>query len=165
MTFEEIFKQAKASSANYDVSKIDGHLAVQVNIIGEGSGIFYIELKDHKVYTEPYEYYDRDCILIASADDFLKMADGKMDPVAAYTKGVLKVEGSIDKALEFSKILKTAKTASKSAEKPAKEKAEKAAGKSADKPAEKAETKPAEKAETKPADKPAEKTEAKKKKK
>ena len=90
-----------------------GHLAVQVNIVGEGQGAFYIELLNGKVYVEPYEYYDRDCIFIITAEDFLAICEGTLDPVAAFTKGKLKIDGSIDKALEFSKIVENAKKAKK----------------------------------------------------
>ena len=56
-----------------DVSDISGHLAVQIDIIGEGEGAFYIELKDHELHVEPYEYYDHDCKFIVSGKNFLKL--------------------------------------------------------------------------------------------
>ena len=88
-----------------DVSDIDGHLAVEIDIAGEGEGTFYIELLDRKLYVEPYEYYDRDCQFIVTAEDFLKLADGSLNAVFAFTTGKLKVEGSLDKALEFQRIV------------------------------------------------------------
>ena len=105
MTFEEIFEKSKEIIMKYDVSKIPGHLAVQIDISGEGSGIFYIELLEGKLYCEPYEYYDRDCIFTVSAENFFKLADGSLNPVKAFTTGKLRVDGSIDKALEFQKIV------------------------------------------------------------
>ncbi|MGN1339875.1 MAG: SCP2 sterol-binding domain-containing protein [Oscillospiraceae bacterium] len=104
MTFQEIFETVRDEVYANDLSGLEGHLAVQINIIGEGEGAFYIELLDGKVYVEPYEYYDRDCIFIVSADDFLKIMRGEMNPVGAFTCGKLKVQGSIEKALEFQKI-------------------------------------------------------------
>lgn len=92
-----------------DVSDIDGHLAVEIDIVGEGEGAFYIELLDRKLYVEPYEYYDRDCKFIVTAEDFLKLADGSLNAVFAFTTGKLKVEGSLDKALEFQKIVEAVK--------------------------------------------------------
>lgn len=104
MTFQEIFEEVRNEIYANDLSGLEGHLAVQVNIVGEGSGAFYIELLEGKVYVEPYEYYDRDCIFIVSGDDFLKICRGELNPVWAFTTGKLKVQGSIDKALEFQKI-------------------------------------------------------------
>ena len=108
MTYQEIFEKAKENILSYSIDERKGHLAVQVNIVGEGEGAFYIELKDNVIFVEPYEYYDRDCILKISGEDFLAICDGSLDPVAAFTKGRLKIEGSIDKALEFSKIVNEA---------------------------------------------------------
>lgn len=117
MTFQKIFEKVREEIYSNDLSGLEGHLAVQVNIIGEGSGAFYIELLEGKVYVEPYEYYDRDCIFIVTADDFLKIMSGDMNPVWAFTTGKLKVQGSIDKALEFQKISDRVK---KKTEKPVK---------------------------------------------
>lgn len=109
MTYEEIVAYAKKKIADADVSGHKGHLAVQVNITGEGEGAFYVELNDDTVAVEPYEYFDRDAILIASADVFKDIVDGKKDAVAAYLTGGLKVEGSLEKAKEFGNILKNKK--------------------------------------------------------
>lgn len=111
MTYEEIFAKSKEHILSQAPEGLEGHLAVQVNIIGEGQGAFYIELLNGKVYVEPYEYYDRDCIFIITAEDFLAICEGTLDPVAAFTKGKLKIDGSIDKALEFSRIVENAKKA------------------------------------------------------
>ncbi|MBE6845737.1 MAG: SCP2 sterol-binding domain-containing protein [Ruminococcus sp.] len=104
MTYEEIFEKSKEIIMQADVSGFDNHLAIQVDITGEGEGAFYIELKDKQLHVEPYEYYDHDCKFIISAKHFFKLIDGSLNPVVAFTTGRLKVEGSIDKALEFQKI-------------------------------------------------------------
>lgn len=109
MTYEEIFSKSKKLILKNDASDIEGHLAVQVDIMGEGAGAFYIELNDGKLAVEPYEYYDRDCKLIISAEDFLSVCDGSLDAVKAFTNGKLKVEGDIDKALRISEIFNKVK--------------------------------------------------------
>ena len=105
MTYEELFQKVKDMFSKADVSGIKEHLASQFNITGEGEGAFYAEVKDGVLSIEPYEYYDRDAIFICSADTLLKIAAGKLDPVFAFTTGKLKVEGSLDKALELQKFL------------------------------------------------------------
>lgn len=126
MTYEEIFNKSKELIMQSDVSKVDGHLAVQIDIEGEGEGAFYIELKDRQLFVEPYEYYDRDCKFIISGENFLKLADGKLDPVAAFFDGRLKIDGSIDKALEFKNIVDSVKKQVKAAKKAEKKAAKKA---------------------------------------
>ncbi len=105
MTYEEMFKTAKELLMTCDCSQIEGHLAYQIDVVGEGEGAFYIEINDGKMDVQPYEYYDRDCKLIAKADTFLKIFEGNMNPVAAFTMGKLKVEGDLGKALELQKII------------------------------------------------------------
>ena len=109
MTYEEIFAKSRELILANNASGIDGHLAVEVDITGEGSGAFYIELKDGNIYVEPYEYYDRDCKLIVSGDDFLNICSGSLDSVKAFTNGKLKIEGDIDKALKMSDIFNAVK--------------------------------------------------------
>ncbi|MDE6762700.1 MAG: SCP2 sterol-binding domain-containing protein [Oscillospiraceae bacterium] len=117
MTYEEIFSRSKELILANDASGIGEHLAVEVDITGEGAGAFYIELKDGKLFVEPYEYYDRDCKLIVSGEDFIKICDGSLDAVKAFTNGSLKIEGDIDKALKISEIFNAVKE--KNSEKPA----------------------------------------------
>lgn len=105
MTYAEMFSEIKGKFMDAEVSNIKEHLAFQFNITGDGEGIFYVEVKDGKLAIEPYEYYDRDAIFICSADVLFKIADGKFDPVLAFTLRKLKVEGSIEKALRFKEIV------------------------------------------------------------
>lgn len=105
MTYAEFFTKVKELFMEADVSDITEHLAYQFNITGEAEGIFYVEVKDGKLHVEPYEYYDRDATFIASADTFMKIAKGKLDPVLAFTLHKLKVEGNIDKALKLKSFI------------------------------------------------------------
>ncbi len=105
MTFDEIMAKVKAAAASYDATGKD-FLAVQVNLTGKNGGVFYVEIKDGKISAEPYDYRDRSCAVTLEPANFVKLMDGKLDPVIAYTTGKLKVEGDLGKALEFSKIIK-----------------------------------------------------------
>lgn len=105
MTYQELFEQVKMKFRKADVSGVREHLAFQFNITGEAAGSFYAEVRDGELYVEPYEYHDRDAAFTCSADTLLKLADRKMDPVAAFTLGRLKVDGDIGKALMLQKFL------------------------------------------------------------
>ena len=105
MTFDEIMAKVKAMAAKVDASGTD-FLAVQVNLTGKESGVFYVEVKNGKVSAEPYDYHDRSYAITIEPANFVKLMDGKLDPVIAYTTGKLKVEGDLGKALEFSKLIK-----------------------------------------------------------
>ncbi len=106
MTYSEYFSSVKTKFMGADVSDINEHLAYQFNVTGEGEGIFYVEVKDGKLYIEPYEYFDRDAMFIASAKTFDEIMEGKVDPVFAFTIGKLKVEGDLDKALKLKELIR-----------------------------------------------------------
>ncbi len=105
MTYEEIVSKVRSTFKNTDVSNINEHLAYQFNIQGEGEGAFYVEVKEGKLYIEPYEYYDRDAIFSCKAEVLFKIISGKLDPVKAFTAGKLKVDGDIDKALKLKEFI------------------------------------------------------------
>lgn len=105
MTYADIFSEIKTQFMNADVSDISEHLAYQFNIVGEGEGIFYVEVKEGKLYVEPYEYFDRDVMFTCKAETLLKIAEGKLDPVVAFTLQKLKVEGNFDKALRLKELI------------------------------------------------------------
>lgn len=124
MTYEEIFAKAQSLFSKGDATGFDGDFAIQVNITGEGEGAFYIAYKNGALDVAPYEYHDRDAILFASAENFLKIADGSLGAVPAFLSGKLKVEGSTDKALELDKLItymkkKAAEESKPAAKKPA----------------------------------------------
>ena len=125
MTYEEFFAEVKEQFQKADISHVTEHLAYQFNITGEAEGIFYVEVKDGKLYVEPYEYYDRDARFICAPDVLVKIAEGEMDPVWAFTTQKLKVEGNIDKALRLKEIIEAKQREMKKAKKAEKEAAKK----------------------------------------
>lgn len=107
MTFNDLVTKVREKVCGANLSGVP-FIAIQVNITGKESGVFYIEIKDGKGSVEPYDYHDRSCAFTVDMANFNKIVDGKLDPVAAYTTGKLKVDGDLGKALEFSNLLKQA---------------------------------------------------------
>ena len=103
--FEELVNQVREKAQHADMSSID-FLAVQINITGKNPGVFYVEVKDHHINVEPYDYHDRNCAITMSMTDFTKMINGKLKPMTAFATGKLKVEGDLGKAAEFGNLLK-----------------------------------------------------------
>ncbi len=106
LTYENLVETVRERFKDTDVSAQNGTLAYQFNVTGEGEGIFYVEIKDGQVHVEPYEYYDRNAIITISGPNLIKLINGKLDAVAAFTTGRLKVDGDINAALELIKYLK-----------------------------------------------------------
>lgn len=104
MTYEELVKKLKTAYAKADASAIEEHVAIQFNVTGEGEGALYLEVSDGKIDIQPYEYYDRDAIVVTGANTLVDIAAGKVDVVEAYNTGVIKVEGNVGKAALLAKI-------------------------------------------------------------
>ena len=77
MTYEKIVEKVKKALAKVDASAVKGHLAVQVDVYGEGEGAFYIEVKDGKVDVQPYEYFDHDLRIRCTGEEIIAIAEGK----------------------------------------------------------------------------------------
>ena len=105
MTYEDLVKQVKDIAEATDASKIQEHVAFQFNIEGEAEGAFYLEIKDGKAEVEPYEYYDRDVLVTCKAETLLKIVEGRLDPILAYTLKKIKVEGDLGKALLLKEVV------------------------------------------------------------
>lgn len=124
MTYTDLFYEIKGKFMGADVSDIQEHLAFEFDIEDEeAGGAFYVEVKDGQLYVEPYEYYDRDAMFICTPEVLMKIADGEMDPVAAFTAQKLRVEGNIDKALRLKEIIEQKKKKMKKEEKASKKEA------------------------------------------
>ncbi|SDB29095.1 SCP2 sterol-binding domain-containing protein [Eubacterium oxidoreducens] len=94
MTFEEIVEKITKVSTGLDAKKVKEHIAYEIDIIGEGHGAFYVELNKGKVDVQPYEYYDHDLKIVATADEIIAIFDGSSDPVAASQEGRIHVQGN-----------------------------------------------------------------------
>lgn len=103
MTYEQLVENVRKATKGAKVSRAVGHVAFQFNVEGEAEGAFYLEISDGRVNVEPYEYHDRDVIIVTTADVIMQMADGKLQPRAAYTNGQLRLYGDVDqiKVLPF----------------------------------------------------------------
>lgn len=123
MTYHELVKKVQTALAKADASKVEGHIAVQVNVTGEAEGAFYMEIADGVLYVAPYDYNDRDALLTADGEDMLAVAQGKVSLEAAIAEGKVAHEGDYVKTLALgatipAKKAAVKKTAAKTAEKP-----------------------------------------------
>lgn len=96
MTYEELVQKVRDAVKKAKVSKTVGHVAFQFNVEGEAEGAFYLEIDDGKINVEPYEYYDRNVIIVGTAETILEMAEGKLQPMNAYTNEKIRAYGNVD---------------------------------------------------------------------
>jgi len=105
MLFNEVFDKVNAFAKTINVPE-HKNLAVQINLKGDDGGAFHVRVKDGKIVVEPTECPDKNCTITMTNDNFVKLMEGKLDPVKAYMFRKLKIEGDMNKALEFAKLLK-----------------------------------------------------------
>lgn len=105
MTYKEIVEKVKKEFGKADVSNYEDHLALQINITGEGEGSFYTEINEGKLIIEPYDYNDNNATLTASADDIIKIFGGKLDMNEAAESGKLEIVGDYAKALSIQPVI------------------------------------------------------------
>lgn len=104
MTYEEIVYKVRCGIENADAREIYEHIAMQVNIIGEGSGAFYIEVANRQVCVEPYDYYDRDGLITSDAETLIAIAEGRTCIMDAIRDNKLWYDGNYEKLNTFVKI-------------------------------------------------------------
>ena len=113
MTYHELVKKVQTALAKADASKVEGHVAVQVNVTGEAQGAFYMEIADGVLYVAPYDYNDRDALLTADGADVLAVAQGKVSLEDAVNEGKISHEGDWEKTLVLGGTIPMKKTAAK----------------------------------------------------
>ena len=118
MTYQELVKKVQTALVKADASAITEHIAVQVNVIGEAEGAFYIEIKDGVLYVEPYDYWDRDFLLTGNAEEILSVIQGKVSLITAIADSRVFHEGNVDKAIAFGEIIPEKKFRKQKAETP-----------------------------------------------
>ncbi len=107
MTYENIVKDAEKAVKKLDFANVKEHLAVEVDVEGEGEGAFYIEFLDGNVKVEPFNYYDRDVLVRGNAEAILNVLNGNQS--LADVKNEVNWEGNLTKAALLKDILSTGK--------------------------------------------------------
>ena len=94
VTYEQIVKKVRKTFENADAREVFEHVAIEVDIVGEGAGAFYFEVAERTCLVEPYNYYNHDGRIVATADVILKLAAKKMKLRDAWLNGDIKYEGN-----------------------------------------------------------------------
>lgn len=94
MTYKEIVDRVREVFEYADARNIFEHIAIQINITGEGAGIMYVEIAQRQVTVEPYDYYDRDGLITIDSRVLLDICDKKYTLRHAYKQGMLLYQGN-----------------------------------------------------------------------
>ena len=104
MTYQEIVEKLQKTYKEAKADKVEGHVAVQFDITGEGGGSLYIEVTDGKVDVQPYQYWNHNARVTLPAEVLMEIADGKTDVESAYNDQRLWIDGDLGAALLLKNI-------------------------------------------------------------
>jgi putative sterol carrier protein len=106
MTTKEIFDQMqKRMDAN--PAKMAGIKAVfQFDISGADPGVYSVAIADGKAVVDKGSSASPDVTITMASNDFTDMVEGRLDGVAAFMGGKLKVKGDMMLAMQLQSLLK-----------------------------------------------------------
>lgn len=108
MTTQELCNRTQAKLSGANLSAAGEKLAVQVNLTGKNTGVFYIEVLNGTLSVMPYEYIDRDGALSMTQTDYTKFLAGKLALDKLIASGKIKAEGNLEKIKVLESLVKAA---------------------------------------------------------
>lgn len=109
MTFQDAFSAVKATFKPTKAKKIEDHLAIQIHFTDpDAQGDMYLEVEEGKLSVEPYDYHDRDALFQVNSRDLIKILNAKLSLEEALATDRLVIEGDVDRAMEFKKLVRAA---------------------------------------------------------
>jgi putative sterol carrier protein len=100
----DIIEKARKILSKRDLSDLPYKFAVQINLTGKATGVFYVEVLDGKLSVEPYEYNDKDASVSLNKTTFDNIISGKLNiDEALHTKKLI-IDGDAEALLQFKKL-------------------------------------------------------------
>ena len=79
---------------------------VQFDLSGDNGGKWWLKIHDGTAESGKGEIENPNLTLLASAEDYVKIALGQMDGTAAFMQGKLKIKGDMGLAIKFQTLFK-----------------------------------------------------------
>ena len=79
---------------------------VQFDLSGDKGGKWWLKIHDGVAESGKGEVENPNLTLLASAEDYVKIALGQMDGTAAFMQGKLKIKGDMGLAIKFQTLFK-----------------------------------------------------------
>lgn len=88
--------------AAFQADKAQGvDAVVQYNLTGEGGGEYYMTIKDGTIDVQPGKAPSARMTLTADTKDYTDVMSGKLNPMAAFSSGKLKIGGDMMFAMKL----------------------------------------------------------------
>ncbi|HOB87827.1 MAG TPA: SCP2 sterol-binding domain-containing protein [Bacillota bacterium] len=111
MSFSDLVgKIRQRVSEEADPAKIGNLNAVfQFELTGDDGGTFHAKVADGKAEVVEAAHDNPNVTIIMAAEDFLKLAEGKLNPTSAFMSGKLKIKGDMSLALKLQSLIGSAR--------------------------------------------------------
>ena len=104
MTPEDVFTRLTAS---IDESAAKGlNVTIQFNLSGAHGGAWHVRVKDGKAAVTKGSASSPNMTMAMSADDYVDMNTGKLNPQIAFMSGKLKISGDTSLAMRMESLFK-----------------------------------------------------------
>ena len=77
---------------------------IQLNVTGSQAGQWNVVIEDGKVNVAKGTHAAPELTVAADTADILAVADGKLDPMAAFMQGRAKIQGDVTKAMALARL-------------------------------------------------------------
>jgi putative sterol carrier protein len=77
----------------------------EFNITGDNGGVWTVDLKKEPGEVKAGSQGTANCTVTCSANDFMNIVGGKMNPQMAFMSGKLKIKGDMGLAMKLTKII------------------------------------------------------------
>lgn len=104
MTYEELVAKVRELYENADAREVFEHIAIQIDLEGDVTGAFYIEVANRHICVEPYTYYDRDILVTINSKLLQDILEGRKKYRDAINEGLISIKGDLIKYQMLQKI-------------------------------------------------------------
>lgn len=102
VTYDNVVEAARKKMASANISRIKYPIAVNIKLLGNINGDFYVLISDGKIDVEPYPYNDKDVKMeINDIESFMAVLNGKKDIYDALADGSVSISDNTKKAILF----------------------------------------------------------------
>ena len=103
-TCKEYFEKMPASYQKDLGAKLN--CVYQFDLGGDGGGLFFVQIKAGELTVGEGAKPDPDVTLVASAKDYVDIAEGRLNEMLALATGRFKIKGNMLMAMKLNKIFK-----------------------------------------------------------
>jgi len=86
----------------------DLNATIQFDLDGDNGGLYWVKVGEGEVLSGTGPAENPEMTLLALADDWAALVDGKLNPMQAFMSGRLKIQGNMNLALKLQTLLGSA---------------------------------------------------------